>query len=338
ILLLFLIWHINLAAFTVYDRETKEPLPYASIYTATERMIGVADENGRFHQPDNRAGERLIVKYIGYVDADCSAQSDSVLMTPKISTLEELVVRPDKTGYQMLCEIKGSATYCIDDEVYVFNVQYLGDFLIPFDKNNKKFKSRTKFRIIDSVVNTTCTDKDGNHLDVEAPELYDLFPVYDLFDIASKNISINTQLSEQDKKLSSVKIDNITGQLRKIGNSLYLSYDFLEDKKEHKWSPNVMKFFGLTTDFTQFKIVDVYTLPDNTSSIKLSPIDYKMGSIALDATFRGKLLKFILNTKNPAEAKMYYEIVSKEIRMISDEESRQLYKTKKQEFHHRVPD
>ncbi|MFO7370758.1 MAG: SusC/RagA family TonB-linked outer membrane protein [Bacteroidales bacterium] len=95
---------------TITDASTQEPLPGANVQIKGTTRGAVADVDGKF-SIDTKAGDILVVSFIGYIAEEIAVTNQTVLdvaLTPDVQSLEEIVV----VGYgtQKRTEVTGAIT------------------------------------------------------------------------------------------------------------------------------------------------------------------------------------------------------------------------------------
>ena len=108
-LLFFLCFESNAQSIRglVLDKETNEPIPYASVYLSSFKRGVYASENGMFELKYDSPDDTIIVSVIGYTSyqskiADMELSGNSVFLEPKAVELAEVVVTPSMKKKKMI--------------------------------------------------------------------------------------------------------------------------------------------------------------------------------------------------------------------------------------------
>lgn len=290
-------------ATVVVDSLSNEPLPRASVFDCNGNMTATCSDDGTL--PVVRSDKYpLTVRYLGYMPATLPfAGEDTVRMSALRYELPEIVI--DTQSHSIL-HLKGymreyTSMTRSSDTVQLFSEKIV-DFMLPTEKN-KKFKGwksprtlaeRNFYRFTDSAGLDSVSSLNSNH-----------FQWFDFVDIFSKNIKIPETLRD-----NSAKADTVAGKYgvkilwNKLSDRYIFETDMLADKKDHKWSPNFLKFFGLTTDFTRLSTKYTFTEPDGSD---ISPAEISMATFDIEALCRGKLYRWVSGSDEPFNIRSYYE-------------------------------
>lgn len=288
----------------VVDSLSKEPLPRASVFDCNSNMTATCDDNGKI--PAVKSGKYpLTVRYLGYTPASVAHDGeDTVLMSALRYELPEIVI--DTQSHNIL-HLKGymreySSMARSVDTVQVYSEKIV-DFMLPTEKN-KKFKGWKSPRTLAERNFYRFTDTSG--LDSVSNQNPNNFQWFDFVNILSKNIRIPETLRN-----NSAKTDIVAGKYgvkilwSKLSDRYIFETDMLADKKDHKWSPNFLKFFGLSTDFSRLSTKYTFTEPYGTD---ISPEEITMATFDIEALCRGKLYRWVSGSDEPFKIRSYYEL------------------------------
>jgi len=111
-------------------------------------------------------------------------------------------------------------------------------------------------------------------------------------------------------------------------------HDYLSDHKGHRWSPPLMKLFGLTMDISRFSASTCYQQNDRGV---YDIYDMLFLSTNLDVLARGKMFRWIFKSKEPLKMSSYIELYPVDITSLTISEYKESRKDKTPEYF-RYPD
>lgn len=158
-LLLIIILLISNFCFTqikavIIDSETKERIQYVNIWIEDENIGTTSNENGEFTL-DNSSGKFLVLSRLGYENKriEMTAFSDLILLNPKITELDEVVLKSIKEQRELVI-----GNFNDSDVGYYyasFDKPEIKARFFPFDSNysNTPYLKKLKFRVYSNIRN-----------------------------------------------------------------------------------------------------------------------------------------------------------------------------------------
>lgn len=199
----------------------------------------------------------------------------------KVTFLPEVVISDDITGARVICLITGELEYATSRDTMLLSSEAMADYLIPLKTRKGKFKERRSPRVLNKRNRAVyrhegSPDSIAENID---DQLYSMLFMCDYPKVEFSDTAVN-------------------GSLRR-------GVDLLADKKDHRWSPTMFKLFGMTTDFTRLEFD--YTFNENDEG-KYSEFDLSEFSMDLEALVRGKLMKWVYDSKEPVSLSGSYRV------------------------------
>lgn len=136
---------------TVYDKATKESLPFATLQFLDSKIGVNADANGKFDLSSYYATDSLVITMVGYAPQRVKVKKDqsqefNIYLEPSSKALNEVIIRVDKNAENPALAImrRVFANKKINDREKLLAYQYEAYNKVEFDLNNlsDKFKDR----------------------------------------------------------------------------------------------------------------------------------------------------------------------------------------------------
>ena len=298
---------------------TGDPLARASVFAANGSIAGVCGDDGSI--PDFPASlYPLTIRYVGFEPAVISTPSTTdVTMRPVSYDLPELVIdNKSRNVLHLIGYMREYSTMATTRDTSLLYSEKVVDFMIPREKV-KKLKGWTSPRVLARRDYALFTNSEG--LDSVSNEIDDSFTWSQLVNIVRERIAVPDSLLA-----GSVRAVTVPGkyspqmQWRRVGDDYTLDIDMLADKKDHVWSPNFLKFFGLTTDFAELGTTYLF---NDISGDGISAENVSRSTFGIKALCRGKMLKWASRTKEPFKLDSYYEFYVTERQYLTPEEARE---------------
>lgn len=313
---------VCLAAYAerVVTDSSGERLPKASVFGNNGNVVGVCDENGVMPELAPSLYP-LTVRYVGFEPATVLLTSDSVVvMSPASYDLPELVI--DNESRSVLHLVGYMREYNTMTSTADTNLTYsekVVDFMIP-RKKVKKFKGWSSPRTLARRDYVLFTNKAG--LDSVSSEVDDTFSWSNFVNLVTGELTVPDSLINGTVR-SVTKDGKYSPKMswRKTGDDYTLEIDALADHKDHIYSPNVLKFFGLSTDFSKLETDYMFT---ELSGNKISAENVMRATFGIEALCRGKLMKLATGSKEPFNLNSYYEFYVTQREYLTPEEAREL--------------
>lgn len=298
---------------------TGDPLARASVFAANGSIAGVCGDDGSI--PDFPASlYPLTIRYVGFEPAVIATPATTdVTMRPVSYDLPELVIdNKSRNVLHLIGYMREYSTMATTRDTSLLYSEKVVDFMIPREKV-KKLKGWTSPRVLARRDYALFTNSEG--LDSVSNEIDDSFTWSQLVNIVRERIAVPDSLLD-----GSVRAVTVPGkysprmQWRRVGDDYTLDIDMLADKKDHVWSPNFLKFFGLTTDFAELGTTYLF---NDISGDGISAENVSRSTFGIKALCRGKMLKWASGTKEPFKLDSYYEFFVTERQYLTPEEARE---------------
>lgn len=235
----------------VADSLTREPLPSASVFDRSGKIIGIANRKGRlpYISPDCYP---VTVRYIGFKEKAATAPADTIFLQENISELPEVVV---ESRAHKLLHILGyvreySTLTTYTDTVFLFREKMV-DYMLNPDKKTK-FKGWSKPRVIASRSYYRFTNSNG--LDSVSDASQHHFSWSDWmgvpppipFPVCLRGIENGSDTIRGKYSPTEIWI--------KRGDRVTVDVNVLADTASRKWIPSLSGFFQKDLDFEQFRV------------------------------------------------------------------------------------
>lgn len=312
---------------SVVDAVDGEPVIAATVCDITGKAFGSTDVDGKIEV--GTLADSLVVRHVAYETGYCSLADGGdgiVSLVPRDFQLGEIVVTQGKREEMRVagfyrCFGSVDAGSRIEESIEEGNLVYY----LPLGKN----KAEAKPKLLGARTYGRISRKEKRD-----SLFYSDSPGF-LTPAAMMNIELHaTPLVERSMfegvdrsgKVATVEGKYATkGYLRSNGDLTVAQYDALADKKDHVYTPTILKVFGLTTDVKELIYSETYhTISDRSYTIE----DIVGSSFSLDMTMRGKLVKKAFDG-NEVNARMYIEMYITDISYLSKSEARELRKSEK---------
>jgi len=109
----------------IKDKQTGQPLAYATVFNIETKNGTAADLNGTFTLPNNTIGDSVKISYIGYEDFIIVINQKppvEIFLTQKTNLIDEIVIRSeDEYLYRLVSNLKkNKSTDLINSKTYLF--------------------------------------------------------------------------------------------------------------------------------------------------------------------------------------------------------------------------
>lgn len=307
---------------TVVDRNDRAPIPGASVFDASGKMIGMSDANGTL--PDiPHTNYPITIRSLGYNDLTLDAPDDSVMLTERIYQLPEITVgAADRNVVRLICYVREYTTVTGDNESTTMFAEHIVDYFLP-RKGAKKVKTQRHPRKLGWRAFCHTTDKNGLDSVSYPSSDTNMFTWLDLIELDDKPVIA------PDRMKNGAVSDSIGGKsglktlYRQTDNSFTATYDALADKKGHTWSPMAFKLFGFTMDVNGMMLSQTFM---RNKYGEYLPEDLTNASYTFNATGRGKWIRKAFNSDKPVDLKAYFEIYVVDREYLPADEAKELMK------------
>ncbi len=325
----------------VVDAEDKSPVVAASVFSKKGKIIGITGFDGKIAgvSPDDFP---ITVKSIGYRSDESVMPCDTIALPRETYKLGEVIISPkDRPILRAVCYVRELSTMMISYEsgdtaaTIAFNsyTESMGDFYMAIAKV-KKFKNSHRL----PVSRCYSSGEIGGKVDGGMSAIDTLIHVGDTLEIKqNQSLTLLTfdddfpipdiAVSESKKIRQGAKSDVIMGKhgiktIARKENGIYVeTFDKLADKKNHKHSPNALKFLGLTMDVTENTHVTAYR--SNKSGV-YNPWDLMYSTVSTETLLKGKWWRYPFKTEKPIAMKSYVEIYPVAFEFLTVDEAKEM--------------
>lgn len=321
---------------TVVDGSDGSPVIGATVFSSSGLILGATDTDG--NTPDvNEASYPLTIHSLGYKEGIAATPGDTLMMNVAAYDLPPVTVMPgERPITRVVCYVREYSTGATDRDTLKMYSEYMVESyhidegtkvkgyhkyaVYPVRKQTRRFAHYTSADGRDSVA----TPEDDEY--ISFMNFLVSLPV-DVFE-------------EPDTIKNGALTDTVQGRYspgifyKKTPEFFVTSLDMLSNYKNHVYSPNVFKFFGLTIDIREMNLSFAYKA---NPSGKYTIHDFLYEISSANILGRGKWIKKAFKTKNPVEIDSNVEVYPVEINYLTvDEYKEQRKEHNKLEF--RVPD
>lgn len=301
----------------VIDDIDNSPIIAASVFDASGNILGLTDNYG--YLPAHTASHYpLTIRCISYEPQVVTSPTDSIGMIACSYDLDEIVVvEGERNVLKLTCYVREYSSLSNKNDSSITYNEHMVDFFIPRHKKAKfkgKYTPRTlasrcyslnKFNGEDSLSVSNDESLWLNLAKIDSTTLYE-----------PKSFKNSKEIVKSETIKGKYFISTIS---RKTPNIYSVSEDKLADEKEHKFSPWILKMFGLSTDFTKLYTTSTY-YPSTNGAYK--PEDLISTSLSMDAVARGKIYRNVTNSDKPLDLKMLIELYVADKEFISADEAK----------------
>ena len=321
---------------TVVDGSDGSPVIGATVFSSSGLILGATDADG--NTPDvNEASYPLTIHSLGYKEGIAATPGDTLMMNAAAYDLPPVTVMPgERPITRVVCYVREYSTGATDRDTLKMYSEYMiesyhideGTKVKGYHKYDCLPKTRTKRRF------AHYTGADGRD-SVATPEDDEYISFMNF--LVSLPVDV---FEEPDTIKNGALTDTVQGRYspgifyKKTPEFFVTSLDMLSNYKNHVYSPNVFKFFGLTIDIREMNLSFAYKA---NPSGKYTIHDFLYEISSANILGRGKWIKKAFKTKNPVEIDSNVEVYPVEINYLTvDEYKEQRKERNKLEF--RVPD
>lgn len=305
----------------VADADDRMPLQGATVFSRGGTILGITDNNGEI-EISSAKDYPLQISCMGYNPMIADNSISTVLMSPAIYQLKELVVTPtERPVERVICYMREYLTGVAGKDTVIYYNEHIADYFLT-SGNVKGFKQRATPRILSSRLHAKISNEEVND-SIFTPKYRDDTLAWEVFAWLPSG---SNNASEILKGESTAKIEgkySTREWLKDTPLTMTVKKDNLADTKEHSISPVIFKLIGFTVDFNELMSTWVYA--HNDSGI-YTINDLISGNMSCKVLGRGKWIKKAFNTSEPVEMKANYEVYPLEIQHLTVEEAKDLLK------------
>lgn len=312
---------------TVVDSGDKSPVEGATVISNNGVILGITDKAGKIKVNSDKDFP-LEIRSLGFETETANQGADTVTLIPAVYSLSEITVEP---GTRPIIKLTSYAReYCsgitASDTLQLYAdymmVSYYADGKVKGYKSGDRTPAIRSARRVARTSNAHGLDsiwKPGKDDDITFLSFREILP-----DLPT------TGIEETEAMKRGASTDTIMGKYspkyfyKKSDNLFTVSMDALGDQEGHKWSPFLFKLIGMTLEMDQLQGAYAYA-PKEDGRYGLKSFIYSTG--ALHGKAKGKMFKFILNTKSELDLDCYTELYLTDVEFLTPEE----YKEEKKE-------
>lgn len=320
---------ISIKAFTVVDASSGDPVVAASVFDARGTILGITDEKGKF-ATDASTRFPLSIRCIGYSNTEARSAADDVILMDFCSyQLPEASVTDYRDGLKVTCYIRNYITVVADNDTIISFAENMADVVLPTRKKIKGFKGHDTPRILNTRSYTLYARSNGTDsvAGSEEPDNSICSNIVLISKLDTVTWKETKRLRDMEMGFDTMKVNkNATMVIRKTPSTLTFNGDVLAGRENHIYSPNALKFLGMTTDFYEMYRSDTFY---RNSGYRYRLPDLFQRCYSIGATGRGKMWKYYYKAKNNVDLKMSVEIYPVDFEYLTVEECKELDKNKK---------
>lgn len=323
ILLACICTSISIKAFTVVDASNGAPVVAASVFDARGAILGITDEKGKF-ATDASTRFPLSIRCIGYNNSEARSAADDVILMDFCSyQLPEASVTSDRDGVRVICYTREYGTIITDKDTTITFSEGMADVVLPLRPKIKGFKGWDNPRVLTTKSYNRVIHCDGSPDSLNRKNHCSF--ITGVLHVPTGEMQEPDRLAGRETGMDTTYRDKMMRVLRKTPTTFSATVDGLALHKDHTYSPNFLKFFGLTCDFHELYSTGNY-YRNGTSKYSIHDL-FQMG-FSVRAVLRGKMFKAAFNTRQPIEMKMHVEVYPVDFEYLTLDECKQAHKDK----------
>lgn len=319
----------------IIDASDNLPISAASILDASGNMVGYTLTDGSF-SPIPQTAYPITISCVGYERLVIEKPENKAWkLTPMVYELDEVVIAPvDRNILMQTFYVREYFSISSKSDTVTYFSEHMANRFVPISEN-AKFRGKTSLRILDSRCYSyyNISDKDS-----VAKEPEKEFP--SMLTISFLN---EDEIKAPDSFTSSIDGTDFYELPGKSGMHLILkrnpqtfttTKDALATENDHTYSPWILKPLGCSMDFTQLYTTEVYRR--NEEEI-YRPQDLIEASFVMEADGKGRLLRNILDSKEPVNIHTLIEIYTVDNSFLTKERAKEEYKKRPTDVQFVVP-
>lgn len=318
-------------AFTVIDSLDRLPVAAAAVYNSRGAMLGITDDAGGFAA--SVCDYPLSVQCLGYEIATVLSPQDTVALTTRFYNLPETEVSSvPKDGVKVTFFVREYNTMIVDGDTTMVLRECMADVILPNRPKVKGFKGHNSMRVRNSRNYARYFLRNGTDSVARNVKYESLLSV----------AHCDTLLLAEPERLRGINagVDSVMKKdtkvvFRKNGAGFFVMRDALAGKEGHRYSPNALKLFGLTMDFTELFVSSSFRL---NGDYRYRLPDMQQRSVVISALARGKMWKKMLNARGDIGIHATIDIYPVDFEYLTVEECRSLEKEDRGSIEWRIPE
>ena len=308
------------------DASDQLPISAASIIDAAGNMVGFTYSDGTFSEIPETAYP-ITVSCVGYERLTIERpEKKSWEMTPTVYELEEVLIIPeDRNIMKQTFYAREYFSICSKSDTVTYFMERMVDRFIPLS-DNARFRGSSSLRTLASrcymLYNVAGEDSVAKDPESQFPSMLSILDLNDVKIRAPEsftNQADHTQVYEEPGKSGMSLIQ------RQNAQTFTTILDLLADKEDHSFSPWALKPLGISMDFKQLFTTNVYRVIDDGIYEPMYMIE---SSLVFEADGKGKLLRMLIDSKEPVLVYSMTEIYHVDRIFLSKEKAKQEYRNK----------
>lgn len=310
----------------VINDADSSPITGASVFSATGLILGMTDADGITPELSD-SDFPLSVRSIAFKEGIIDKGVDTLRMKVDTYDLPGVTVKPGERPIIHIItyvrEFCNGATSC--DTAMAFSEYMLESFHVEDKvKGFRRYDSLPKVKA--DLHYVRCTG--GSWGDSVALADKGIDVANELSFVPDMvNLPIEETHDETDAIKNGALNDTVQGEygpamvIRKGETAYIVTGDLLSSKKNHKYSPNILKLLGMTTEFYEI-IASFAYLPNDKGKYDIN--DFIYGTTSIKALGKGKWIKKFLNVKESVDMSSFIEVYPVEITYLTLDEYKEM--------------
>lgn len=292
------------------------PVIAASVMDRKGVNIGVTDTRGHITVSDNSFP--LSVRALGLETTSVDAATDTVVMPWKPVAMDEVVVSSQSRPVaRIVCYMRETSGMIVNGDTTRLVLEGMVDFLIPVGKT--KYKGRNFARMLNRRYTITSTTEQIDTADVVSNLTFYVISSYPRSEFHETGALAGRTSGTDTVRLSKKGVVAILHTKTPAGYRVYS--DFLADKKNHVWSPLLLKLIGATVDVHEFAVTELY---GGGNEGLHTPLDLKAMTVTAHILCRGKWIRKALGATGDADTYTHIEFYPVDTSFLTEQEAREI--------------
>lgn len=291
---------------TVIDSADSSAVAGATVISGRGLILGMTDGHGNATY-DPARDLPLTIQSIGYEQADLNAACDTLRLIPALYQLGEVSVGTEERPIsRVLCYAREYASSATTTDTMQLFSEYMAEMFVAPPKTKGYKSGDGRLRPLNVERYSRLANASG--LDsIARPSENDEIVVLSFLEYIAEIPS--EPLAENERIAAGATADTIAGKyyaqsiIRKTPHFYTVTEDMLSDHKDHHWSPWFLKLMGITSDFHECSRSLAFAVGEEYDIHSLVSESYNMRF-----TCTGKLMKYLLHTKDAIDINCYIEL------------------------------
>ena len=304
----------------VIDAVNNSPVAVASILDAAGNMVGFTFSDGTFSEIPETVYP-ITLRCLGYEQLviDCPEEK-TWEMIPVAYELDEVVIVPvERNILKQSFYVREYFSLCNKSDTVTFFMEHMADRFVPVAKG-VKFDGNSSLRILEThnYSRFKMLGKDSVTVDskISIPSMLVIFELNDEEIVAPesfKGTGSTIKLHEESGKSGMSLIQ------KQNAYTFTTIEDVLAGRKEHKYSPWVLKLLGFGMEFNQFYTTQAYRVNDHGVYMSKDLIE---AGFVMEADGKGKFFRKALKSDAPVVIRSMIELYIVDRDYLSKEEAK----------------